>query len=219
MEWITLATGKYMIIMMLLCYVNLLGTYIAMSLECILMINSLLDGQVCIDTDNVNIQQNGDGILGIGRVSIITRLNFTCNGTIIRIRARVRCNCGGNTTNFPFFQVWRPTSGGSTVYNRVGEVQLQSDDQVTSGSNGFQEANIILTGNNTIQFQSGDVMGYYDPGDVRYQVRTITTAGYLLHHNQFAQSPETIDLNNFNPIANRQPLIQFTVGKCTCKDC
>ena len=213
MQWTTLVTGRYMItMMMLLCYVNLSG----MSLECIvivLMNNSLLGGQVCIDTDNVNIQQNGDGLLGPGGVSIITRLNFTCNGTITRIRARVRCNCGGSETNFPFFQVWRPSSDGSTVYNRIGEVQLQSDDQVTTGSNGFREANIILTGNDTIRFQSGDVVGYYDPGNARYQARTVTTAGYLLHHNQFSQSPETIDLNNFNPITNRQPLIQFTVGK------
>ena len=179
------------------------------------MINSLLDGQVCIDTDNVNIQQNGDGVLGTGRVSIITRLNFSCNGTITRIRARVRCsNCGGNERNFgPFFQVWQADSVGSTVYNKIGEVQLQSEDQVTTGSNGFLEANIILTGNNTIRFQSGDVVGYYDPGNARYQARTVTTAGYLLHHNQFSQSPETIDLNNFNPVTNRQPLIQFTVGK------
>ena len=214
MEWITFATRKYKITMMiLLCYVNLSGMYVAMSLECILMINSLLDGQVCIDTNNVNIQQNGDGVLGTGRVSIITRLNFSCDGTITQIRVRVRCNCGGIASNFTFFQVWRPSSFGSTVYNRISEVQLQSEDQVITGSNGFEEANIILTGNNTIRFESGDVVGYYDPG-TRYQARTITTAGYLLHHNQFSQSPETIDLSNFSTITNRQPLIQLTVGKC-----
>ena len=200
--------------MMLLCYVNLSG----MSLECkiiVLMNNSLLGGQICIDTDNVNVQQNGNGNLGAGRVSIILRLNFTCNGTITRIRARVRCNCGGNTNNFPFFQVWRAEPNGSTIYNKIGEVQLQSDAQVTIGSNGFQEANIFLTGNNTIRFQSGDVVGYYDPGNATYQARTVTTAGYILFHNQFSGSPDSIDLNNFNTIIDRQPLIQFTIGKCT----
>ena len=49
-QWTALVTGRYMITMMvLLCYVNLSG----MSLECIvivLMNNSLLGGQFCIDS-------------------------------------------------------------------------------------------------------------------------------------------------------------------------
>ena len=118
--------------MMLLCYVNLSG----MSLECIvivLMNNSLLGGQTCIDY--VNIEQDGNRQVGRGpngRLAIIPRLNFTCNGRITSIRAKVFCN---STRNDPLsFQVWRPTSVDLTVYNKIGEVHLQSDNQVTTGS-------------------------------------------------------------------------------------
>ena len=79
-QWSVLVTGRYMITMMvLLCYVNLSG----MSLEYIvivLMNNSLLGGQKC--TDSVNVQQGGDYITNDDRLVIIPRLNFTCNGRI-----------------------------------------------------------------------------------------------------------------------------------------
>ena len=114
--------------------------------------------------------------------------------------------------SYPSFQVWRPASVGSTIYNKIGDVQLQSDDQVT-GSDDYQTANITLTGNNTIEVQSGDVVGYYHPPDARYRVRTIQTDGYMLY--QFSGSYDSVDLNNnINNNDRRQPLIQFTIGKC-----
>ena len=209
-QWTTLVTGRYMItMMMLLCYVNVSG----MSLECIVIVlanNSLLGGQFC--TDSVNIEQVGDAQLSLGRLAIIPRLNFTCNGRITSIRARVRISVGRN--DYPSFQVWRVASFGSTVYNKIGEVQLQSDDQVT-GSGDYRIANIVLTGNNTIEFQSGDVVGYYHPSDARYRVRTIRTGEYRLY--QFNGSPPTsVNLNDANRNDNeRQPLIQFITGKYT----
>ena len=194
--------------MMLLCYVNLSG----MSLECIvivLMNNSLLGGQFC--TDYVDIQRSGDSQIGLDILGIIPRLNFTCNGRITSIRARMDFN--DRRSDYPFFQVWRPASFGSTIYNKTGEVQLQSDDQVT-GSGTYRTTNITLTGNNTIEVQSGDVVGYYHPPDSRYRMRTIQTREYILY--QFAGSPGlSVNLNNANQINNnRQPLIQFTIGKC-----
>ena len=210
-----LVKGRYMITMMvLLCYVNLSG----MSLECIvivLMNNSLLGGQEC--TDSVDIQQNGDHQIGRNKLGIIPRLNFTCIGRITSIRARVRFN--NSRSEFPSFQLWRPVSVGSKMYNKIGEVQLQSDDQVTLGrSNQYGEANIILpiTVNNTIEVQSGDVVGYYHPPDARYQVRTIETDGYILYRFSISSVLTSLNLpdadHNDN---NRQPLIQFTIGKYT----
>ena len=192
--------------MVLLCYVNLSG----MSLECIvivLMDNSLLGGQEC--TDSVVVQQRGNNVIGYNRLAIIPRLNFTCNGRITSIRARV--NRDGSRDDHLFFQVWRRESTGSTMYNKIDEVQLPSDDQVTR-VNFFLVANINLT-NNAVEFQSGDIVGYYHPPDARYRVRTIQTDGYTLY--QFSGSSESVDLNNNNANNNnRQPLIQFTVGRC-----
>ena len=128
-----------------------------------------LGGQEC--TDSVNVQQNGDNVIGRDRTAIIPRLNFICNGRITSIRARISHSSSRDRSD-TLFQVWRPASVGSTMHSNVGEVQL-SDDQVTRGSDDYWEANIILTGNNTIKVQSGDVVGYYHPPDARYRVRTI----------------------------------------------
>ena len=176
----------------------------------ILINNSLLGGQTC--TDSVNIQQRGNSQLGFrqnGRLAIIPRLNFTCNGRITSIRARIVRNL---TRNDPLsFQVWRPTSVDLTVYNKIGEVQLQSDDQLTRGSSNFLEANI---GNNTIEFQSGDVVGYYHPNNTRYSVRDINTTGYVLYRFDGSPVPNSVNLSNSDAIGgySRQPLIQFTIG-------
>ena len=51
------------------------------------MNNSLLGGQQC--TDSVEIQQRDDTEFGRDRLAIIPRLNFTCNGRITSIRARL----------------------------------------------------------------------------------------------------------------------------------
>ena len=92
--------------------------------------------------------------------------------------------------------MWRVASVGSTNYNKINEVRLQSDDQVTRGSSNYREANIILTGNNTIEVQSGDVVGYYHPPQSRYRVRTIATNGYVLY--QLRGSHDSVDLNNMD---------------------
>ena len=175
------------------------------------MNNSLLGGQFC--TDNVDIQQNGKHQIGLNSLGIIPRLNFTCNGRITNIRARVKLN--RSRSDFPSFQVWRPTSIDSKIYDKIHEVQLQFD-QVTLGmSNEFGEANIILTGNNTIEVQSGDVVGYYHPSNAHYQVRTIRTDGYRLYRFNVPSVPTSVKLSDANHNDNnRQPLIQFTIGKC-----
>ena len=205
-QWSTLVTGRYMITMMVvLCYVNLSG----MSLECIVIVlinNLLLGGQGCTDYDN--IQQPGNRIIDHDRTAIIPRLNFTCNGRITSIRARLWFEAG--SSNYPIFQVWRPASVGSTSYNKVGEVQLQSDDQLSVVNDNVQIATITLTGNNTIEVQSGDVVGYYHPSDSRLRVITRGTNGYRLY--QFSGSHVFIDLNNnIDNDNNRQPVIQFAI--------
>ena len=167
---------------------------------------SLLGAQFC--TDSVNIQQNGDSQFGHNRLAIIPRLNFTCNGRITSIRARVAFN--SERSDFPYFQVWRPLSAVSTVYDKIGEAQIQSDDQVTISN--FTEVTSVLTGDDRIEFQSGDVIGYYHPPESRYLVRDIRTMGYILHRydGSPSNSVNLIERNSTNDF--RQPLIQFTIG-------
>ena len=189
--------------MVLLYYVNLSG----MSLECIvivLMNNSLLGGQFC--TDYVDIFQKSDDVMGTDRLAIIPRLNFTCNGRITSIAARVSYN---KIQNYLSVQVWRASSVDSTFYHKISEAQLPRSGKF----HGYNVANITLTGNNTIEVQSGDVVGYYHPRQSKLRVRTIKTIGYIQY--RFSGSHESVNLNN-NTANNdkRQPLIQFTIGKC-----
>ena len=114
--------------------------------------------------------------------------------------------------NYPFFQVWRPASVGSTTYNRIGEVRLQSDEQLYEVNSIIRIATIILTGTNAIEVQSGDVVGYYHPPEARLRVITRGTDGYILY--QFSGSSNSVDLNNAVGSYNeQQPVIQFTIGK------
>ena len=208
-QWSAVVTGRCMITMMvLLYYVNLCG----MSLEytvIVLMNNSLLGGQFC--TDYVDIQPNGDDAIGCNRLGIVPHLNFTCNGRITSIIAKLWFS--EETGEYPIFQVWRAASFSSTVYKKIREIQLQSNHQITSGNHDkIKIVTIILTGNNTIEVQTGDVVGYYHPPGAHYRVRTIQTDGYILY--QFNGSHESISINyNNTRNNNQQPLIQFTIGK------
>jgi len=169
----------------------------------------ILDEQVC--TDSVEIQQIGRSQLARNRLAIFPRLNFTCNGKINNIRARVLNSSNSASLHF---QIWRPLSPDLVIYNRIGEVQLQSDDQVIRGSNSFLETNITLTGDDRIEFQSGDVIGYFHPPVSHYQVRDIQTDGYYLYRFDGSPAPTSVNLNERSArINSRQPLIQFKIGE------
>ena len=193
--------------MVLLCYLNLSG----MSLECkviVIMNNSPLGGQFC--TDSVDIQQWSNNSMYFNKLAIVPRLNFTCSGTLTSIRARLFNVIGANA--YPYFQVWRLTSVGLTIYNKIGEVQLQPDDPVTKNSINYWGTNITLAGNHTIEVQSGDVVGYYHPPNACYLVMDIPTNGYWLYQFNRSAAPNSINISERDVMfSNRQPLLQFTI--------
>ena len=171
--------------------------------------NSLLDGQFC--TNSVDIHDNGNCGIGDNTQAIIPQFNFACNGIITGIRARMRFN--DDDKNYPIIQVWRPWSIGSMIYNKTGEVQLTSSDQVTGNDNN-RLVTITLTGNNTIKVQPGDVVGYYHPSQLFNRICTRNIDGYILY--QFEGSPNLTSVNLSSANRNndrRQPLIQFSIGK------
>lgn len=73
----------------------------------LLFSNAYIGGQTC--TDFINLQQSATNQLGnneIGRLGIFPRLNFTCNGRITGIMARVVLRNSG-ATSVNYLQVWR----------------------------------------------------------------------------------------------------------------
>ena len=83
-----------------------------------------------------------------------------------------------------------------------------------TGNGTYRTATIILTGNNRIEVQSGDVFGYYRESFSRYRLRTIRTDGYRQYDFDGTNAPTSVNLNNADrDINERQPLIEFTIGK------
>jgi len=118
--------------------------------------------------------------------------------------------------DYPYFQVWRPSSTNSMVYSNIGEVQLQDSQVSQCNSNDYCNVNIALNGNERIEFQSGDIVGYYHPVQTIYRVRTIRTNDYILYEFDTSNAPTSVDLSTVgnNRINNqRQPLIQFEIGE------
>ena len=119
-----------------------------------------------------------------------------------------------NGNNFPLFQVWHPTSLNSNIYKKIGEVQLPPGDRITFLIFNYYFANLSLNTNSQIEFQSGDVIGYYQPSNPRRLIWSIQTSGYISYSNTVTSPTTSIDTNNTSSVeANSQPLIEVKFGK------
>ena len=72
--------------------------------------------------------------------------------------------------------------------------------------------NVSCTGNNRIEFQSGDVIGHYHANEVRYRLWNIATVGYTSYIRDENSPQNTFDINNVDDSVTRQPLIQVLYG-------
>ena len=118
-------------------------------------------------------------------------------------------------SNLPLFQVWHPTSLNSTTHNKIGEVQLPAGNRTgSSSSTRYYYANLSLNSNNQIEFQSGDVIGYYQPSDPARGIWSIQTNDYISYSNTVSNPSMSIDISSAdNTDNNRQPLIEVMFGK------
>ena len=166
----------------------------------------------CINNPDVN--QRGLVSINSGRQVIVPSTKFYCNGRITNIAVSMQFVPHGS--NFPLFQVWHPVSLHSSSYTIIGEVQLPAGDLVGSSSTGYSFASLALNGNSQIEFQSGDVIGYYQPADSQFKIWSIQTSGYTSYSSTVTSSSTSIDTSSVNNIENdRQPLIEVTFGKNT----
>ena len=145
---------------------------------------------------------------------IVPRANFTCNGRITSVAASLERNAAGVTD--PYFELWRPMTLDLDVYNKVGEVQLVESEiveEVDNGNNTYWLVNITLNDDDRIEFEAGDVIGYYHPPDTRYRVWSVVSTGYRIVANELSNASNTISLFDKDiSLNNRRPLTQFTFG-------
>ena len=173
------------------------------------------DGLTCMN--NPNVDQRGELSIGAGGQVIVPRASFNCNGRVTDIAVSMRWG-GRRSGNLPLFQVWHPTSLTSNTYNKTGEIQLPVGMQRgrnRQGTNYFY-ARMSLSSSSQIEFQSGDVIGYYQPSNSRRRIWSIETRGYT-SYSKTATSPLTtlLDISNADIESNSQPLIEVMFGKVT----
>ena len=113
--------------------------------------------------------------------------------------------------NFPRILLWRPTNTEQTTYNIENSYTLSSRD--IDGMGNYYFGDVSFTGNNRIEFQSGDVIGYRHRSSPCYTVYNINTGGYTSYSlRSISNDMINIGDNSVTETTNRQPLIQVTFG-------
>ena len=141
---------------------------------------------------------------------IVPNARFNCRGRITSFAVSMLGQIG---TNLPLFQVWRPTSHNSRMYNKTVEVELKGGNYIRiDDSTGYYYATISL--NSHIEVQAGDVIGYYQPSNPKRRIWSTQTSGYTSYSNTTTSPLTSINISNVNNTeANNQPLIKVMFGK------
>ena len=168
---------------------------------------------MCIQNPDINIQ--GNFVFSFVHQSIAPSFVFTCNGRITGVAASLRVDGG---TELPVFQVWHPVLPGSSVYTIVGQVHFQSVVQINESPSIFT---VLLTKDDQIEFQSGDVIAFYQPNNPSHSMRyifdaTIVDTNYTSYLGLSTNA--TVDINA--PDYSEFPylsLMNITTGKYSYK--
>ena len=144
---------------------------------------------------------------------IIPKSGFSCNGRVTGYL--ISLHSTGSSEDYASVQVWHPTN---SCYTRVDtecpitahNIMLITGDNQGDGDD-YSLGNVTCTGNNSIEFQSGDVIGYYSK---RYQLWSINSHTYISYQRNANSPLNTFDTENVDrTYQNRQPLIQVMYGK------
>ena len=174
-----------------------------------------INGQSCVDV--IDIQQQGTNTSFTSGLVIVPDYNFSCNGRITGYLARLELNME-DSGEYPTIQIWRPIAQNSTIYNKVGTVcTLTADDIINNATNEssyrYRLANVSCTGHgdNRTEFQSGDVIGYYQSNSSQSRLLNIATEGYTSYNSDSLRT--RINISNADVYSSIQPLIQVMYGK------
>ena len=93
------------------------------------------------------------------RQVVVPEINFTCSGSVQTLMfGTSQIRTGTSYTQYPKFQIWRPLQGGNNVYQLVGRISVEDQQQVAGKI--YQ-----LRGESLLQFEAGDILGFYQPPD------------------------------------------------------
>ena len=167
-----------------------------------------LDGQNCIN--NSNIDRRGDEVTPDSIQIIMPSLNFSCSGRISGVAASM--SALSPSGSLPVFQVWHPLSPGSSAYSIVGQVQFENETRVSD----YFISNVSLTSlrSSQIAFQSGDVIGYYQPSNALYGIWWIRDISDTVYFRFVSNTDIVINMSSVNyMIETGRPLISVMIGE------
>ena len=135
-------------------------------------------------------------------------LNFSCSGRISGVTASTSAvrECGSS----PVFQVWHPLSSGSSVYSKIGQIQFEIETNISA----YIISNVSLTSlrNYQIEFQSGDVIGCYQPFNSLCGIWWIHDANYITYFSYISNYIDAVNILNYSGATGR-PLISVMIGE------
>ncbi|CAI8024208.1 hypothetical protein GBAR_LOCUS14077 [Geodia barretti] len=122
--------------------------------------NGCTSGFMSVDRMDHLLGNKGGVIPSENYQGIFPEVGFTCSGSIEGWVFGARW-VGGNDREFTELQIWRPTRDGA--YTKVGNTTINTD-RISSG---FYEYPL----SSPLDFQAGDVLGYYQPHSDQSQLR------------------------------------------------
>ena len=143
---------------------------------------------------------------------IVPESDFSCNGRITGYLISLERD--SSSGDYPIVQVWRRHHTNQQFYNRVNTLCALTGSNINNMGD-YYLGNVSCTGNERIEFQSGDVIGYYHANEVQYRLWSIDTTGYTVYQYRSNSPLDTVSINDndVDEIVNRQPLIQVMFGK------
>ena len=116
---------------------------------------------------------------------------------------------GRQSTYMPQFQVWHPLSPSSNAYSKIGQVQFQIE---TPANNTYYTLTLLLTGNDRLEFQSGDVIGIYQPSYPLFRISYIFNENYTSYYNSYDNLTTTNISSGRYDTLTYQPVINVLTG-------
>lgn len=170
----------------------------------------VLDGQKgCVYDPGDGFYTHTGRSVSRGRQVIVPSLTFKCYGRIDHI-VSVVINASQSGDDLPVFQIWRPSSFGSNMYNRIGQIRFPAGSNLHTK---FYFTTAIPM-NHQMEFQPGDVIGYYQPSSPHRLLWSIKETGYVSYSNNASSATATIDTSNIDYVDNDLvPFFRVFIGE------
>ena len=104
----------------------------------------------------------------------------------------------------------------AATYNLFGMIELPEGVTVPREPEEFLLVNFSIPNDINLFFHHGDVVGYYQPDNLRAKIWTIQNSSYTAYRERVSNYTTAFDISSgsVQTKGNRQPLIHVIYGKC-----